>query len=112
MREVSSLTEFQVLLQQIDRDGMVVRRVTVEAKDVVYLKSVIEAYPGVAAVHAERGQGEQQRDGLARPRQLILATTPGFGPELDGLLEDLQDELQLLIDGPREPFMDPDVVSV
>jgi hypothetical protein len=112
MRDVSSPTEFQSLLQQIDRDGMVVRKVIVEAEDVVFLKSVIEAYPGVAAVHAERGQGLVERDGLVRPRQLILATTSGFESELDGLLEDLQGELSLIIAGSPEPPLADDRVSV
>ncbi len=112
MREVSSLTEFQALLQQIDRDGMVVRKVIAEAEDVVFLKSVLEAYPGVAAVHAERGQGPPGRDHPKRPRQLILATTPGFGPELDDVLADLQGELSLVIDGVSRSPLDDDGVSV
>lgn len=35
--------------------GMVRRRVVVRAKDVVFLKGLLEASEGLAAVHAEKG---------------------------------------------------------
>ena len=36
-------------------DGMVVRRVVMRARDVVFFKGIVEASEGLAAVHAERG---------------------------------------------------------
>jgi hypothetical protein len=93
------VTEFEALLEQLEGDGMILRTVVVDAEDVVFLKSVIEAYPGVAAVHAERRQAMAGAGPLPRPRTLMLATTPELGSELDQLLEDLRGELPLVIDG-------------
>jgi hypothetical protein len=58
-----------------------VRRVVVQAKDVVYVKGILEGYAGLAAVFAERG-GELT---LAAPRDRIR--------ELDLVLGDLSAEL-------------------
>ncbi len=106
--QVSSATEFEALLEQLEQDGMILRSVVVEAEEVVFLKSIIEAYPGVAAVHAERRQAQQAVSGVARPRTLMVATTPGLAPELDLMLDGLSDEVSLVIDGvsPSSPKED------
>ncbi|MBW2454473.1 MAG: hypothetical protein JRI68_08180 [Deltaproteobacteria bacterium] len=96
---MSSATEFEALLEQLEQDRMILRTVVVEAEDVVFLKSIIEAYPGVAAVHAERRQAQRAVSGVARPRTLVVATTPGLGAELDHLLDSMRGELALVIDG-------------
>jgi len=96
---VSAATEFETLLAQIDSDGMVMRRVIADAEDVVFFKSVLEAYPGVAAVHAERRSDEHDSGPFARPRRLVVATTPGLSAELDELLEGLRAEMALVVEG-------------
>lgn len=62
-------------------DTMVVRRVSVPARDVVFLRSVIEASDGVAMLFAEHG-GE-----------LCIAAPLSRQAELDRLLADLKLEL-------------------
>jgi hypothetical protein len=64
--------------------GMTRFDVTLAAEDVVLVKSILQAYDGLAAVFAERG-GE-----------LALATPPSRARELEGVLQDLELEL-----GPR-----------
>jgi hypothetical protein len=51
---MSGANELEQLLGELVADGMIVRRVTVPIEDVVFFKSVLEAYPGLAAVHASR----------------------------------------------------------
>jgi len=63
---------------------MVTRRVRVRARDVVFLKGIVEAGEGLAQVFAERG-GE-----------LTLASPAGRARELDELVEDLCRELGAL----------------
>lgn len=58
-------------------DGMVVRRIVVRARDVVFFKGVVEASEGLAAVFAEQG-GDLF---VAAPEERIA--------ELDALLDDL-----------------------
>jgi hypothetical protein len=60
------------------------RRILVAAKDVVYVKSILEGYGGVAAVFAQSG-GE-----------LTLAAPSSRIAELDLLLEDLSEEIPSL----------------
>ena len=67
--------------------GMALREVSVLPPDVVFVKGVVEASDGLAAVFAERG-GE-----------LLLATPHGREAELDELLVDLQRELGACIGG-------------
>jgi hypothetical protein len=64
--------------------GMVTRRLVVRAKDVVFLKGIVEANEGVAQVFAERG-GE-----------LVLAAPEGRAAELDALIDDLCRELSAM----------------
>jgi hypothetical protein len=60
---------------------MVVRRVVVRAKDVVYLKGIVEAHEGLAQVFAESGG------------DLTLAAPSSREAELDALVDDLCAEL-------------------
>ena len=62
-------------------DDLETRRIVVQAKEVVYVKGILEGYDGLAVVFAERG-GE-----------LTLATAKGRVAELDRFLEDLRVEL-------------------
>jgi hypothetical protein len=65
-------------------DGMVVRRILMDAREVVYFKGIIEAHDGLAAVFAERG-GE-----------LWVAATESRGAELDVVLDDLSREIRIV----------------
>jgi hypothetical protein len=62
-------------------EGMITRRVVVRAKDVAFLKGVVEAHEGLAQVFAEGGG------------DLTLATPAGREAELDELARDLAAEL-------------------
>jgi hypothetical protein len=62
-------------------EEMVVRRIVLPAREVVFFKGVVEASEGLAAVFAERGG------------DLTVAAPPGRGAELDALLDDLCAEL-------------------
>ena len=61
--------------------GMMLRAVSVQPREVVFVKGLVEASDGLCAVFAERG-GE-----------LVLAAPQGRGAELDELLADLEVEL-------------------
>ncbi len=61
--------------------GMIARRVDVAPRDVVYLKGILEASEGLAALFAERG-GE-----------LVITSPLDRAEELDVLLRDLAEEL-------------------
>jgi hypothetical protein len=67
--------------------GLIGRRVTVAASDVVYVRGVLEASEGVGALFAEHG-GE-----------LLLAAPVSKVRELDELLRDLRAELLTWIEG-------------
>lgn len=62
-------------------EGMITRRLIVRAKDVAFLKGVVEAHDGLAQVFAEGGG------------DLTLASPVGREAELDELVRDLADEL-------------------
>ena len=66
-------------------EGMVTRRLLVHARDVVYLKGIVEASEGIAQVFGEKG-GE-----------LTLAAPVERARELDALVKDLCDELGAMI---------------
>lgn len=66
-------------------EGMVTRRLLVHARDVVYLKGIVEASEGVAQVFGEKG-GE-----------LTLAAPVERAAELDALVRDLCEELGAMI---------------
>jgi hypothetical protein len=79
------------LIDCMHEDAMCLRDVELPTGEVVFFKSLIEAYPGVAAVHATRGaaRGEQS--------SLVVATTAELEAELDGLLSDLAHEIDGLV---------------
>lgn len=62
-------------------EGMVTRRLVVRAKDVAFLKGVVEAHDGLAQVFAESGG------------DLTLASPADREAELDELVRDLALEL-------------------
>jgi hypothetical protein len=62
-------------------DGMVVRRIVVRSRDVVFLKGIVEASEGLAAVFAEHGG------------DLWVAAPVEREAEMDALLDDLCVEL-------------------
>jgi hypothetical protein len=67
---------------------MVVRRVVMRSRDVVFFKGVIEASDGLAALHASGGG------------DLIVAAPVERATELDALLDDLCLELGALRPAP------------
>jgi hypothetical protein len=69
------------MAEPIVGDGMIVRRVLVRAKDVVYVKGVIDSREGLAHVFAQSGG------------DLSIAAPAGREAELDALLEELLDEI-------------------
>lgn len=60
---------------------MVSRKLVVRARDVVFLKGIVEAHDGVAQVYGERG-GE-----------LVITAPKSRERELDDLVDDLRREL-------------------
>ena len=62
-------------------EGMVTRRLVVRAKDVAFLKGIVEAHDGLAQVFSERGG------------DLILAAPTDRERELDAIVRDLAREL-------------------
>ena len=66
-------------------EGMVTRRLLVHARDVVYLKGIVEASEGIEQVFGEKG-GE-----------LTLAAPVERAAELAALVKDLCDELGAMI---------------
>ncbi|MBX3208248.1 MAG: hypothetical protein KF764_24595 [Labilithrix sp.] len=62
-------------------EGMIARRLVVRAKDVVFVKGIVEAHDGLAHVFAESGG------------DLTLAAAAGRDAELDELVDDLAREL-------------------
>jgi hypothetical protein len=77
-------------------DAMTLRDVDLPKREVVFFKSLIEAYPGVAAVHATRRDAANSRHaapGGTPAARLIVATSRELTAELDGLLADLANEI-------------------
>ncbi|MDB4943136.1 MAG: hypothetical protein JWP97_2670 [Labilithrix sp.] len=70
-------------------EGMITRRVVVRAKDVAFLKGIVEAHEGLAQVFAEGGG------------DLTLAAPVGREAELDELVTDLARELDGIL--PQDP---------
>ena len=65
-------------------EGLVVRRVLMRARDVVFFKGIVEASEGLAAVFAEHGG------------DLTVATPEARAAELDAFLDELCVELGAL----------------
>ena len=70
--------------------GLVTRRLRVPAREVVFVKGVIEASEGVAVVFADRGG------------DLTIATLPNQKDELDRILHDLAIETGALLEQVEE----------
>jgi len=83
------MDSFRELVASITADGMIVRHVEVATEQVVFLKSILEVYPGIAAVHAPPGAAKGGR------ASLMLASTPGLVGELDAMLADIADAVSL-----------------
>jgi hypothetical protein len=65
---------------------LVVRKMRVRPKDVVFVKGIIEASEGLAMVFSEGGG------------DLVIAASPSRQRELDLTLRDLQEEMGALLD--------------
>ena len=76
-------------MAQLSEDGMIERCVVVPTHEVVYVKSILEAYPGLASVHARPGR---ETSGGAR---LVIASAPGMVNELDAVIDELEAEVSL-----------------
>lgn len=66
--------------------GLIYRRVRVRAREVVFVKGVIEASEGLAVVFAESGG------------DLTIATSPSQQQELDEILGDLEKDAGALVE--------------
>jgi len=66
--------------------GMVSRRLVIRAKDVAFLKGIVEAHEGLAQVFAEHGG------------DLVLASPADREAELDALVRDLAAEFDGLVE--------------
>jgi Domain of unknown function (DUF4911) len=66
--------------------GLIFRRVRVQAREVVFVKGVIEASEGLAVVFAERGG------------DLTIATSPSQRLGLDEILSDLERDAGALVE--------------
>jgi hypothetical protein len=74
---------------RVEADTMAAIDILVPREEVVYLKAVLEAYPGLAGVHAESGR--QRSDEVP----LTLVTTRALARELDEVLTELAREMPL-----------------
>lgn len=66
-------------------EGMVSRRLVVRAKDVAFVKAVVEAHEGLALVFAERG-GELTLASAAGREHELLDLVRGLANDLDGIV--------------------------
>jgi hypothetical protein len=67
-------------------DGLVVRKLVVRAKDVVFVKGIIDAHDGLAHVFSENGGN------------LEIAAAPDREAELDAMVRDLARELDGIVE--------------
>ncbi len=67
-------------------DGMITRRLVVSARDVVFLKGIVEASEGLAQLFAEQGG------------DITLAAPACREAELDQLIADFSKELTVIIE--------------
>jgi hypothetical protein len=85
------------LSEQMEADGMIRRVVRVLRHEVVYVKCIVEAYPGLASILAPpRRSGEAPSD----ESRLVLAFHPGVESEVDAMLRELSDETGLVLETP------------
>ena len=80
--------DIEELVEQSVRDGLLVRRVSVPMRDVVYLKSILEGYEGMNAVFATRRARGEARAADAE-RALNVVFPPECEADIDALLEEL-----------------------
>ena len=69
-------------------EGMITRKLVVRARDVAFLKGIVEAHEGLAQVFAEKGG------------DLTIAAPAGRDAELDELVSDLAAELGGIVPAP------------
>jgi hypothetical protein len=73
-------------------DDLVVRRVSLSERDVVFVKGIFEASEGIGAVFAEP-RLEQRRRGTASGGELVIAAPRSRLEEMEQVLRDLEVEL-------------------
>jgi hypothetical protein len=81
----------------VDAKTMATFDILVPREEVVYLKAVLEAYPGLAGVHAERGR--QRGDSVP----LTIVTTSELAAEVGAVLDELGDEMPLVLQSSHLP---------
>ena len=81
----------------VDAKTMATFDILVPREEVVYLKAVLEAYPGLAGVHAERGR---QRGGSV---PLTIVTTPELASEVGEVLAELGQEMTIVLSSSHLP---------
>lgn len=79
------------LLEQMHADGMIRRTVRVVRREVVYVKSIVEAYPGLASILAPRREGSPES-------RLVLVFDRGAEREVDAMLSELAAETGLAVE--------------
>jgi hypothetical protein len=84
------------LYAAIEADGMVIRDVEVATREVVFLKSVFEAYPGIAIVLARPAVSQGKKSARS---SVAIATTVELSPEVDGVLAELAASVGLTAEG-------------
>lgn len=82
------------LVDQMKADGMICRSVRVPTREVVYVKSIVEAYPGLATILAPPGRE------LGETARLFVVFHPGAEGEVGGMLGELSLETGLVVEEP------------
>ncbi len=85
------MSDDRTLRSGADGDLMVEFDVVVSRGEIVYLKAVLEAHPGLAAVHAEPGRQ------LGAEVPLTIVTTRSLAGELEQVLDELGEEIPLVM---------------
>ena len=85
------------LLALIDADGMFLSWWTVPVSEVVFVKGILEAYPGMVAMHSPPGRVVGTRAPFA------LATTAGWKEALRRIMRDLAEEVDVQPAQPPPP---------
>lgn len=80
--------DLRVLLDAMRTDGMRLRAISLPPAEVLFVKSVLEAYPGLCSVHAPRGRVQGDR------APLIVAAPPQAATEVDAILDELLTEVE------------------
>lgn len=80
--------ELLALLDGMVADGMRLRGLSIPPSEVLFVKSVLEAYPGLCSVHAPRGRVQ----GPLAP--LVIACSHEAVVEVHSILDELEAEAQ------------------